>query len=285
MALNEEILARNMFMDGVRLTFPRRGFDDAQRIANHIYGALSEASGWDDTAVRKYVRYSLVKSGKRGGLELDSFFIGGQLAKLFKRAGLDCYVFNITEIHAKCYLIEQSEGSHEAFVIALWSGRGKFAISGYNPGPGTRSKRSSGDRGATIGNPKSDLHVAVKKYRGERAAVEGHVKGQMLNKVRAEARRRAGAADFAGNTSVALAEVFTQAAHRSAKRFLSAVRSRGLVLTDYFKGASYISWEEPLHEKAIDLLDNVEEEQYVAFASVPGFYYGEQTGLDYDDAE
>jgi len=277
---NETIIARNCHCDAVRLSFPRRGSDETQRLCNHIYTSLSEASGMSDYDVRQYVKYHIVKSGRRGGAELDTFFIGGKLSRFFVRAGLSVYFKNISEIHAKFYLVEKYNAAHEDFVTALWTGTGSFVVNGYNPGKQSRSPRSSGNRGATVGNPKSDLHVTFNRYRGERSASEGHLRGLLLAKDKSDAAERFGLERALGSAEVDAGALFAQTARRTARRLLAAARSRGLNIADFFKGVSDVSWEKPLHDDTYDALNSDEEMQYIKFADVPGFRYGKQSGLD-----
>jgi len=277
---NENVIARNCHCDAVRLSFPRRGSDETQRLCNHIYAALAEASGMSDYDVRQYVKYHIVKSGRRGGAELDTFFIGGKLSRFFVRAGLSVYFKNISEIHAKFYLVEKYNAAHEDFVTALWTGTGSFVVNGYNPGKQSRSPRSSGNRGATVGNPKSDLHVTFNRYRGERSASEGHLRGLLLTKDKGDAAERFGLERAVGSEEIDAGALFTQAARRTARRLLAASRSRGLNIADFFKGVSDVSWEKPLHDDTYDALNSDEEMQYIKFADVPGYRYGKQYDLD-----
>jgi len=277
---NENVIARNCHCDAVRLSFPRRGSDETQRLCNHIYAALSEASGMSDYDVRQYVKYHIVKSGRRGGAELDTFFIGGKLSKFFVRAGLSVYFKNISEIHAKFYLVENYDAAHEDFVTALWTGSGSFVVNGYNPGKQSRSPRSSGNRGATVGNPKSDLHVTFNRYRGERSASEGHLRGLLLAKDKGDVSERWGLARTPGDSEIDAGALFAQAARRTARRLLAAARSRGLNIADFFKGASDISWSKPLHNEDWDEFDSNEEKLYIKFADVAGYRYSKQSDLD-----
>jgi len=279
---NETIIARNCHCDAVRLSFPRRGSDETQRLCNHIYAALSEASGMSDYDVRQYVKYHIVKSGRRGGAELDTFFIGGKLSKFFSKAGLGVYVENISEIHAKFYLVEKYDAAHEDFVTALWTGTGSFVVNGYNPGKQSRSPRSSGNRGATVGNPKSDLHCTVNRYRGERSASEGHLRGLLLASDRRDILEWEYVFGSNRSTQDYVDAIFAQAARRTARRLLAACRSRGINIVDYFKGVSGISWEKPLHHEDWDVLNSDEEKQYIKFADVPGYRYVKQSELDLD---
>ena len=283
---NEVLIAGNMSVDGVRIRFPRRGYDESQRRVNHVFSELARLSGWDEQAVRKYVKYGIVKSGKQGGGEWDSFFIGGQLTKSDTRPFFVANYKYVTEVHVHAYLVEKYAGAHEQFCIAFYaSGGGKFTSSGYNPGPGARAKKSSGERGITIGNPKSDLHVGVRKYRGERAKVEGHYQGAGLAKARSKAARDHADSRYDGGPFDGFAALVAQASSRTANRFLTAVRSRGIVLTEYYAGVSYISWERPLHETDFDRFDQEEEVQHVMFKDVPGFFYEHQTRMDLGDED
>ena len=282
MASNETVIARNCHCDAVRLSFPRKGSDETQRLCNHIYAELSEASGMSDYDVRKYVKYHIVKSGRRGGAELDTFFIGGKLSKFFIRAGLGVYFKNISEIHAKFYLVGVNDASHEDFTTALWTGTGSFVVNGYNPGRQSRSPRSSGNRGATVGNPKSDLHVTFNRYRGEHSASEGHLRGLLLAKDKGDVSERFGLPGSVGSAQVDADALFAQAARRTARRLLAACRSRGINIADYFKGATDISWIKPLHGEDWTELSHDEEAQYIKFKDVPGFRYVAPSSLDFE---
>lgn len=273
MRLNEETLAQNAYLDGVRLTFTYRGDDLSQQRYNGIVAALSEASGFDEDKVRGLLKWSRIRSGKRTKNELEAYFIGGVLARHFRRAGLDRYGEAITEVQMKFHLVERYEGAHNAFIDATYAAAGQFQPKWYGPaGAGARNKRAAGTKGVTFGNQKSDLHVTVNKYRGERTGVEGHFRGKQLSKVKAETTRRAGGRDAGRSQEQVSTAVQLEAAHRTARRFLRAVRSRGIVFTDYFIGASYVSWDKPLHDKGFDLLNEEEERQAVMFHDAPGFF-------------
>lgn len=270
--MNEDLLARNAVLDGVRFTFPHRGYDLSQQRYEGIVEALAEASKWSDQQVRDTIKFQRIKSGRAGSIELDAYFIGGKLARFIVPAGLDRYGFNVTEMQVKFYLVEAFEGAHNVFTDACYAATGRYAGKFYTPSDAPRNKRASGSKGVSFGNQKADLHVTVNKYRGERSGVEGHFRGQQLNRAKSDSKRRQEDTGRRPSAEQTFAEVQHQAARRTARRLLRAARSRGIVLTDYFKGVSNISWQRPLHHDEFDILDPEEERQGVAFDGVPGFY-------------
>lgn len=271
MPTNEELMARNAILDGIALRYPQNDAGNTQIRYNRIIDALAEQSGWDDTAVRNYVKFQIIKSGKRGGGNLEAYFIGGKLLRYITVEWLDAHVDNLTEIHVKFYLVEGEGQGHGAFVDAIWNARtGKFAGAFYD-GKGQRGRSEPGYRAVALSRQGADTHVTVKRYRGERTHVEGHVKGSALRGIVAEQRDRQAREYSRGTSGAVFPEVQYQAARRTSRRFLRAIRSRGIALTEFFEGVSYVSWEQPIHEKAYDLLDGEEERQAAAFGEFPGF--------------
>lgn len=272
---NTELMARNAVVDGIKLRYIYRGYDESQRRYNSIMRMLEDASGWSDEAVRNYVKFAKVKSGKRGGPEYDSYFIGGKLARKIPANWLDEQLNAVVEVQVKWYLVEGDRRGLEAFNDAVWSAAGgKFRPAWYGA-QGGRGRSEPGSRGLSFSTGKADVHVGIRKYRGERPAVEGHVKDKVLRTIVNDVQDREERHNAVGSTAKPFQEVQYQAAVRAARRFLRAVRSRGIVLTDYFQGVSYVSWVNPLHEKGFDLLDENEERAAAEAAKITGVYLSE----------
>lgn len=283
--MNEDLLARNAVLDGVRLTFPHRGYDLGQQRYNGICEALAQASGLELQSIRDTIKFSRVKSGKAGSVELDVYFIGGKLARWFEKAGLDRYGFQVTELQVKFYLVEAYDGAHNQFIDACYAATGRYAGAFYTPSHSPRNKRASGSSGARFGNPKSDLHVTVNRYADERTGCEGHFRGQQLSRAKTASRQRQADSGVRPRAEQTFQEIQSAAARRTARRLLRSVRSRGIVLTDYFKGVSNISWSRPLHHTEFDILDPEEERQGVAFDGAPGFYSRDDGQASFLDEE
>lgn len=266
---NTALMARNAVLDGLAFRWPFRDYEEHNARHAELVSILTAESGFEYAKVLKYVKYDVIKSGKRGGGQLSALFIGGSLARHLPHEWIDAHIDNLTEVQVKFYLIERESGSYEAFIVATFAARGgKFAPAWYGPGNTGRGKSEA--RAVTFGRDKAGLHVTANKYRGERPGVEGHIGGEVLRKVRNGVVEREQRAASVGASRKAFPEVQYQAALRTARRFVSAVRSRGIVLTDYFKGVSYVSWERPLHEIGYDLLDADEETLAVKTATIEG---------------
>lgn len=282
---NAALMARNAVTDGIAMRWPYE--DEASHHTRYlaIVAMYVAESGSDEMQVRKQVKYERIKSGRHNGGYLSALFVGGSLVKYTNREWLEENIEHLTEVQVKFYLIEQKEGSYEAFIEATWAGRGgKFKPAWYGT-TGTGRQGKSQSRAFTLGTDKSDLHVTANKYRGERPGIEGHVKGEVLRKAkRAVVEREQREADN-GTARKAFPEVKYQASLRTARRFLSAVRSRGIVLTDYFKGVSYISWERPLHERGFDVLDPEEERLQAALGDIEGVYPDSERQADFLDEQ
>lgn len=271
MALNETVMARNSILDAFALRFAYQDSDIAIQRYNRIMALFAEWSGWTDDKVRSYVKYNIISSGKRNGTKLEAFFVGGKLARVADPAWLSGHLRNLTELHLKFYLIDREESSYESYVTRYANaGSGKYATAVYRTA-GNRGRSEHGTRNVAIARGSADLHLGVRKYRGERAAVEGHVKGKVLRTVIDNVLRRH-EGEHANRTPGALIrEVQSEAAYQSAKRYCSANRSREIVLTDYFVGVSPISWVNPLHDTRYDELDPEQERQGAAFGELEGY--------------
>jgi hypothetical protein len=281
---NAAIMARNAVTDGIAMRWPFNGWEEHNRRYHDIVDMLVNASGKSLEEVFKLVKYDKIKSGKRDGRELSALFLGGTIVKHVDRVWLEANIEYLTEVQVKFYLVEGDRLGYEAFVNAFWSaGTGKFAAAFYQPG-NTGKRRKSDTAAVTVGRDKAGLHVTANKYRGQRPGVEGHVTGEVFRKAKRSVLDREDRERENGNARSAFPEVKYQAALRTARRFLSATRSRGIVLTDYFIGVSYVSWEKPLHERGYDVLDPAEERLQARLKDVPGVFPDADTqlGLDLD---
>lgn len=271
-------MAANARIDGIKLRWPYLDYEIHQNRYYHLVEMLASNSGWSEQQVMGYIKYQKVKSGIRGGGELTSVFIGGKLAKHLDATWLDEQLPYVAEVQTKWYLVEGNGRGQQAFEDAVWSARwGSFRPAFYGA-QGKRGRSEPGSRGLSFSTGKSDVHVGIRRYRGERAGVEAHVKGQTLRSTVSEVRDRREREYPAGNAPKSFPEIQYQASLRGARRFLRALRSRGIVLTDYFQGVSYISWERPLHEIAWELLDADEERKGAALGMKPGFIGSDDQG-------
>lgn len=261
---NAERLARNSVLDGIRLTFPYQDAEWEQQRFNAIMSELAEATNQDETTVRNRVKFSRIKSGGKSGRELAVYFISGREAKAFSSTSLVRYYRAATEWQCKFYLIPKEGNSNEAFVDACYyADGGKFSAKFYGASKSKRSKRDGGSKGVTFGSQKSDVHVTLNRYANERTGVETHVKGKAASKMQQDLRTRQRSRGTQGDARENFRELFAEASLRGARRFLQSVRSRGIILTDYFVGVSHISWAEPLHDKSFHVLDADEERAIV----------------------
>lgn len=264
-------MAANARCDGVKFKWPYGDYTVHQQRAEKLYDMLAENSGWPLEKVREYVKYAKVKSGKRGGGEITSVFIGGALARHLDKAWVEANLTYLTEVQVKWYLVEGKGRGQQPFEDAVWHARdGSFRPAFYGT-QGKRGRSEPGSRGLSFSTGKSDVHVGARRYRGERYGVEAHVKDKVLRQIVNDVQGRHEREYPTGNAPRAFPEVQYQAALRGARRFLRSIRSRGIALTDYFQGVSYISWERPLHEIAWELLDAEEEKLGAAVGTKPGF--------------
>lgn len=264
-------MAHNARLDGVKFRWPYTDYTVHQQRAERLYEMLTEASGWPEQSVRNYVKYAKVKSGKKGGGEITSVFIGGALAKHLPPEWVEENLTYLAEVQTKWYLVEGKGYGQQSLEDAVWNSRdGSFRPAFYGA-QGKRGRSEPGSRGLSFSAGDSDIHVGARRYRGERYGVESHVKNKVLRQIVGEVRQRQERQYPAGNAPKAFPEVQYQASLRGARRFLRSLRSRGIALTDYFQGVSYISWEKPLHEIGWELLDADEERQGAAVGMKPGF--------------
>lgn len=260
---NAWLVAEHMVCDGARFSLPHMG-DDLYFQNKAYVEKLCLDAGMTETEFKDAVKTAVVSGGKGGARRLiDCWWCNGKAAEIIGRAS-EQFARNTTELHVKCFWAERKPGDHDRFIDALWSSKFPLTMAGFRGKPNSRSRRTSGHRGARIGNPSSDNHKVIYKGRGEKTGTESHIKGRQLARIkqtaderhRSEKKRSPGVKFF----DVLVDEV----RYHAAQTFLKSLREAGINITDYFKGVSSISWERPLHADDTEALDSEQEAWYVS---------------------
>lgn len=263
---NVGIVSEHMTCDGARFSLPHMGDDLYFQNKEYIYKLLADA-GMSDEEVRNAVKTAVVKGGKSGGSGMiDTWWVNGKAAEVIGKAS-EQFARATSEIHLKCFWAEVRPGSHDAFIDALWSTKFQLTMAGFRGKPSSRSRRTSGHRGARIGNPTSDNHKVIYKGTNEKTGMEVHLKGRQLGRIK-EATKERHKAERKRNPKVKFWEVLvSECSYYAAQTLLKSLRDAGINVTDYFKGVSSVSWEKPLHGDDTEALDSAQEAWYVSTAT------------------
>ena len=162
-------------------------------------------------------------------------------------------------------------GDHDRFIDALWSSKFQVTLATFRGKPSQRSRRTSGHKGARIGNPKSDNHKVFYKGVNEKTGTEVHLRGRQLQRIKETAKERY-QTEKKSNPQAKLWDVTVDEARwHAAYSLMKSLREAGIDMTTYFKGVSSISWEKPIYQDDLEVLDKEQEAEYIkgAFKKLP----------------
>lgn len=260
---NHFIVAERMTVDGARFSLPHAGDDEYFRRKLWVEELLT-AHGMTDAEVRNAVKASVVGvNGKRGHYHLDCFWVSGKAAEIIGSAS-ERFAACVSEIHVKCFWVERYDGAHNAFIDALWSSKFAITLAGFRGKPRAAGRRTSGHKGARIGNPSSDHHKVIYKGRGEKTGMESHVKGRQLQRLKETATERNRTERKRNPSATLWRNIVEEVVWYAAWSLLKSLREAGINVCDYFSAVSSVSWERALYSDDAEALDNTEEAWYVS---------------------
>jgi hypothetical protein len=241
-----QALFNAMHVDGGRLTWVHNGNDIHFQRKERIYDALKTA-GLSDKQCTDAVKMDVVISGKKDKRYLDVCWLTGN-ALVIVLTMHPHWWRNVTELHSKAYLVARDHTSNNQFVDAIWQSKLAATVATFRGVPSSSSRRSSGQKGARIGNPKSDTHTVIYQAKNEKTGIEQHVKGRAIQNVKRDVD-----VFFAGAQGVYSEEdhksMFIYQCHkRAATRIMKQLRAMGINITDYFYAASAVSWTDALYD-------------------------------------
>lgn len=273
---NAAVVAERMTCDGARFSLPHLGDDLYFQNKELIYKLLTEA-GMTDEEQRIAVKTAVVSGGKGAGRRhIDTWWMNGKAASIVGSQS-EYFARAVSEIHMKCFWVERARGSHDAFVDALWNSDMQATMAVFRGKPSTRSRRTSGRKGARIGNPASDNHKVIYKGHNEKTGMEAHLKGRQLQRIKERAKDRLKAVQRSRPMATTWDVVLEESAYHASQTLLKAIRQTGVNITEFYAGCSSISWEKPYGADDVEALDAAQEAWYCTAIGKP-----RQAGLPLD---
>lgn len=183
METNARLMAAMAQYDGVRFLFKAWEQDRFLQTLERIYAAVLDECGGDVAVCDKYVKVKVLRheTSKDGGLKSVALY--GPAARAVPRLNFRLAEL-LSEVHVKCWMVEQFEGAHNALADAAYTNVARIAanLSFFGNKPRKGNAKSSGNKGVRVGSRKSDKHAVVYKRVGERTGVETRVKDRTLKK-------------------------------------------------------------------------------------------------------
>lgn len=263
---NVNTVSDHMICDGGRISLLYTDPETYQNDTMLMYEAL-RAAGWSDLRISNDMKTSILDVGKGARRRpISCTWLNGKALEVV--AASDPYFARaITEVHMKCFWVEKTPGSHEAFVDAVYFSKFKFARATFQGVPNRKSRRMSGEKGVRFGNPKSDCHKSIYKAQKEKTGMEVHTKGAKLKRLHQTSNERYQSTKRS-QPGITYWQVFNEECRYDAARTLmKSIREAGINICDYFSAVSSVSWERPLHADDAEALDSDQEAWYVETAT------------------
>lgn len=263
---NAWIVAEKMVCDGARFSLPHMGDDLYFQNKARVERLCLEA-GMTEQEFKAAVKTDVISAGKGAGRRLiDVWWCNGKAAEIIGRA-LEQFSRNTSEMHVKCFWVEAFDGAHDQFIDALWASKFAITMAGFRGKPRAQGRRTSGHKGARIGNPTSDNHKVIYKGRGERTGMESHIKGRQLSRIKQTADERHRSEKKRVPTTRHWDVLVDEVRYYAAATLLKSLREAGINVCEFFKGVSSISWLRPLGPDDAEALDSEQEAWYVSTAT------------------